>query len=194
MALSSLAALPVTAAIRADHTHVLAAFHRYRHHSPWWRKRAIVSSACTALEIHTQLEEEILYPALARVDPDDDVLKKSKPEHDAIRQTIERLRGMGPENAAYDSLFMQLMRTVIHHVADEEAVLLPRVERMLEAELTSLGAAMTRRRIQLLGAHQPARIALDTLGTFPIAAALFGALTGIAVLRCFAAAHRPCGA
>ncbi|MCF7696064.1 hemerythrin domain-containing protein [Mycetohabitans rhizoxinica] len=186
MALSPLAALPVTTAIRADHTHVLAAFHRYRPDSPWWRKRAIVSAACTALEIHMQLEEEILYPALARVDPDDDVLKKSEPEHDAIRQTIERLRGMEPDNAAYDNLFMQLMRTVIHHVADEEAVLLPRAERALKAELASLGAAMTRRRLQLLGAHRPARIALDMAGTFPVATALLGALTGIAVLRCFA--------
>lgn len=193
MALSSLAALPVTTAIRADHTHVMAAFHRYRHNSPWWHKRAIVRTACTALEIHTQLEEEILYPALARVDPDNDVLKKSKPEHDAIRQAIERLRGMGPENAVYDSLFMQLMHTVIHHVADEETVLLPRVERVLEAELASLGAAMTRRRIQLLGAHRPARIALDTAVTFSIATALLGALTGIAILRCFAT-HRTGGA
>lgn len=193
MVLSSLAALPVTAAIRADHTHVLATFHRYRRDSPWWRKRAIVSAACAALEIHTQLEEEILYPALARVDPDDDVLKKSKPEHDAIRQTMEQLRGMGPDNAAYDSLFMQLMRTVIHHVADEETVLLPRAERALEAELASLGAAMTRRRIQLLGVHRPARIALDMAGAFPVATALLGALTGIAVLRCFAL-HRPRGA
>ncbi|CAL8480548.1 protein of unknown function (plasmid) [Caballeronia sp. S22] len=44
---------------------MLAFFHRYRVDTPWWRKRAIVELACTALEIHAQLEEEIFYPALS---------------------------------------------------------------------------------------------------------------------------------
>jgi hypothetical protein len=35
--------------IRMDHTHVMAAFHRYHAQTPWWRKRAIVELACTAL-------------------------------------------------------------------------------------------------------------------------------------------------
>ncbi|QYD66999.1 hemerythrin domain-containing protein [Paraburkholderia edwinii] len=167
----------ITSMIRMDHTHVLCAFHRYRLSSPWWRKRAIVGSVCTALEIHAQLEEEIFYPAVARVAPDNDAVKKSKPEHNEMREMIEKLRSMGPENAAYDGLFMQLMRITIHHVADEETVLLPMAERSLKNELSSLGAAMTRRRMQLLG-ERPIDVAVHTAGTFPIAAAV---LTGLAV-------------
>ena len=49
----------ITTMIRMDHTHVMAAFHRYHAQTPWWRKRAIVELACTALEIHAQLEETI---------------------------------------------------------------------------------------------------------------------------------------
>ncbi|MFC0398779.1 hemerythrin domain-containing protein [Paraburkholderia rhizosphaerae] len=158
----------ITTMIRMDHTHALCAFHRYRLTSPWWRKRAIVNSVCTALEIHATLEEEIFYPALARVAPDNDTVKKSEPEHREMREIIAKLRAMGPQNAAYDGLFMELMRVTIHHVADEETILIPIAERALKSELSSLGAAMTRRRIELLR-ERPVDVAVNTAGTFPIA-------------------------
>src|SRR6185437_4068561 len=157
--------------------HVLAAFHRYHADSPWWRKRAIVNSVCAALEIHAQLEEEIFYPALATV------LSESRPEHDEMRATINRLRSMGPENAAYDGLFHQLIKEVMHHVADEETVLLPAAERALGSELRALGARMTRRRIQLLG-ERPREIAVNTAGTFPVATFLLASLAVLGITRC----------
>ncbi len=165
----------ITAMIRLDHMHVLAAFHRYHASSPWWRKRAIVNSTCAALEIHAQLEEELFYPALNGVLGDDETLAKSRPEHDEMRAAISKLRATGPENAAYDGLFLRLMREVMHHVADEETMLLPAAERALKNELRSLGAAMTRRRLQLLG-ERPGEIALNTAGTFPAATLLLGSL------------------
>jgi len=159
----------ITTMIRMDHTHVLAAFHRYHADTPWWRKRAIVELACTALEIHAQLEEEVFYPALGNAMPGDDTLAKSKPEHDKMREEIAKLRAMGPEDAAYDGRFMQLMRGVIHHVADEETTLLPTAERALASQLAQLGQHMTKRRLQLLAQKRPATIAANTVGTFPIA-------------------------
>ncbi|NKJ47431.1 cation-binding protein [Burkholderia sp. SG-MS1] len=179
----------VTSMIRLDHMHVLAAFHRYHADSSWWRKRAIVNSTCDALEIHAQLEEEIFYPALATALPDDPTLVKSRPEHDEMRATIARLRGMGPENAAYDGLFQQLMREVIHHVADEETILLPAAERALATELRSLGTTMTQRRLQLLK-ERPAEIAVNTAGTFPVATFLLGSALVLAVRYCLPKSHR----
>jgi hypothetical protein len=172
----------ITTMIRLDHLHVLAAFHRYHRRSSWWRKRAIVNSACTALEIHAQLEEEIFYPALTRAVGDNEILHQSGPEHDAIRATIGRLRAMGPENAAFDALFMQLMRQTLHHVADEETVLLPMAERALKHQLRSLGGQMTRKRMELLG-RRPVAIAVDTARTFPLASLLIVSVLGYGVCR-----------
>ncbi|ALL69100.1 Regulator of cell morphogenesis and NO signaling [Paraburkholderia caribensis MBA4] len=165
----------VTTMIRLDHSHVFLAFHRYRIETAWWRKRAIVKSVCRALEIHARLEEEIFYPAIARIQPDNETLKKSHAEHQQMREVINRLRVLGPESAAYDALFMELMRDTIHHVADEETTLLPVAERSLKHELRTLGAEMTRRRLELLGEH-PMEIALNTAGTFPVATTLLGAV------------------
>ncbi|MBC8742702.1 hemerythrin domain-containing protein [Paraburkholderia sp. UCT31] len=170
----------ITSMIRLDHMHVLAASHRYHASTPWWRKRAIVNGVCDALDIHAQLEEEIFYPALDRALGNDEALRKSRPEHDEMRATIAKLRGMGPENAAYDGLFYQLIREVAHHVADEETILLPDAERVLKNELRSLGAAMTRRRMQLLG-ERPMDIAVNAAGTFPIATLLLGSTVLLAL-------------
>ncbi|RKR31551.1 hemerythrin domain-containing protein [Paraburkholderia sp. BL17N1] len=179
----------ITSMIRLDHMHALAAFHRYHPDSLGWRKRAIVSSTCAALEIHAQLEEEIFYPAIARVLPDDDTLRKSQPEHDKMRKMIRKLREMNPDDSAYDNSFFQLMREVIHHVADEEAVLLPAAERALKSELRTLGAGMTRRRMRLL-AQRPGEIAINTAGTFPLATLGMGALLILMGSRCLRSSAR----
>ncbi|WP_061166278.1 hemerythrin domain-containing protein [Caballeronia hypogeia] len=174
----------ITTMIRMDHTHVMAAFHRYHIDTPWWRKRAIVELACTALEIHAQLEEEIFYPALSDAMPGDERLRKSKPEHDKMREDIAKLRAMGPQDAAYDARFMQLMREVMHHVADEETVLLPTAERALAARLSELGQRMTKRRLQLVAKHRPAAIAANTVGTFPLASIALISLGALAIAHC----------
>jgi hemerythrin superfamily protein len=168
----------ITTMIRMDHTHVLAAFRRFRSYMPRGRKRALVANVCLALEVHAQLEEEIFYPALREVAPNDDVLDKSRPEHDEMRRLIGELRGLGPESTMFDETFRTLMRTVLHHVADEETVLLPLAEDVLGDRLGSLGWEMTKRRMELLRPHL-GELTATTARTFPLgtAAAAAGVLT-----------------
>ncbi|MES2980584.1 MAG: hemerythrin domain-containing protein [Pseudomonadota bacterium] len=134
--------------IRLDHTHVLATFHQYKTSSRPQVKRGLVNTACIALEIHAQLEEEIFYPAVREL-TDNEALRKAVPEHDEMRRLIALLRSMEPTDVRYDATFMELMRDVLHHVADEETVVLPEAERLLEGHLGDLGMRMTKRRLQL---------------------------------------------
>ena len=50
----------------------------------------------------------------------------------------------------YDATFMEQMRDVLHHVADEETIILPLAEKLLADELGSLALTMTRRRLERL--------------------------------------------
>lgn len=138
-----------TTMIRLDHTHVLATFHQYKTSTAPELKRGLVDTICLALEVHAELEEEIFYPAIRAV-ADNEAIEKSKPEHDEMRRLIDRLRGMQPTDAGYDDTVMELMRDVMHHVADEETILLPEAERLLGDQLGALGARMTKRRLQLV--------------------------------------------
>jgi hypothetical protein len=144
----------ITNMIRLDHTHVLTAFHQYEIGSSERHKRGLADNICLAIEIHAQLEEEIFYPAL-RLVADTEVLRKSTPEHDEMRGLIARLRNMPVSDPSYDDTFFELVRHVMHHVADEETLLLPAAERLIPDQLSELGARMTRRRLELAGRRTP---------------------------------------
>jgi hemerythrin superfamily protein len=182
----------ITTMIRMDHSHVLVTFHKYQPDLSPGRKQAIVQTCCRALEIHAQLEEEIFYPALGGVDGGE-VLDKSRPEHDEMRRLIGKLRDMEPTDTSYDDTFHQLIRDVMHHVADEETVLLPEAERLLKDRLADLGAQMTRRRMQLVGPHA-GEIAVNTARAMPMGAIMLagGVLAGL-VLVARRAGHRSAG-
>lgn len=172
----------ITTMIRMDHTHAMTLFHRFKADTSPKRKRALVRNACLAIEIHAQLEEEIFYPALRSVLTGDEVLDKSEPEHERMRQLIGELRQRVGANddtsagTAFDDKFMDLMRLVIHHVADEETQLLPAAERLLADRLSDLGVEMTKRRIELLKPHA-GELAATTIRSFPV-----GAVAGAALL------------
>lgn len=165
----------ITNMIRMDHTHVMATFHQYEIDTNPQTKQALVNTACLALEIHAQLEEEIFYPAMRDAATDKQVLDKSVPEHSEMRRLIAKLRSMAPTDPAYDQTFMELMRDVLHHVADEETVLLPDAERTMGADkLSELGAEMTKRRLQL-AAPRAGEIAMNTMRGFPTSTMLVAA-------------------
>jgi len=134
--------------IRADHARVIAMFHRYRRGTSTRTKQALAQSMCLALEVHAQLEEEIFYPAMASVDVS--LVGKLIPQHDAMRAHIARLRSVAAGTAEHDATVMELMREVMHHMADEETVLLPQAERVLDGRLGELGARMMKRRLRLM--------------------------------------------
>lgn len=175
-----------TTMIRMDHSHVLALFHRFKADSSVGKKRALVANACLALDVHAQLEEELFYPALREVLAGDATLEKSEPEHNEMRRLIAELRELaaadGPiDGSAFDDKFLDLMRIVIHHVADEETRLLPAAERLLSDRLNQLGSEMIKRRVELLRPHV-GELAASTMRSFPSAAAAGLLLTAGAVM------------
>jgi hemerythrin superfamily protein len=175
----------ITKMIRADHSHVMVTSHQYSADTAADRKKAIASTVMAALEIHAQLEEEIFYPALQAVDPGDQVLQQAKPQHDEMRRLIGELRQTEPDSPRHDTLFATLMREVIHHVADEETVLLPLAERLLKERLGELGAQMTKRRLQLVG-PRVGEIAVNATRAMPVSTVLMAGglfLAGMLVAR-----------
>jgi hemerythrin superfamily protein len=179
----------ITNMIRMDHTHVLTTFHQYEPGASERAKKGIADQVCVALEIHAQLEEEIFYPALRAV-ADSDAVRKSVPEHDEMRRLIGQLRKLEPGDAGFDETFYQLMNGVMHHVADEETLLLPAAERVLADQLGELGVRMTKRRLQL-AAPRTGEIAASMARSMGAGAVVAGAG---ALLACSYLLTRPRGA
>ena len=145
--------------IRLDHMHVLSTFHQYKAAAPARVKKGLVNTICTALEVHAQLEEEIFYPAVREV-TQNELVAGSLEAHQEMRILIGLLRRMEPQARDYDDTVARLMHDVMHHVADEETLVLPEAERLLADELGDLGMRMTKRRLYLVGPRS-GEIALD---------------------------------
>ncbi|GHC84526.1 hypothetical protein GCM10007320_29040 [Pseudorhodoferax aquiterrae] len=144
--------------VRLDHTHVLSTFHQYKASAPARVRIGLANTICLALEVHAQLEEEIFYPAVREVAPE--LVVDSAAEHQQMREAIARLRRCDAEDPDHEEQLMALMRLVMHHVADEETLVLPAAERLLPGRLGEIGLQMTRRRIALV-APRSGEIALN---------------------------------
>jgi hypothetical protein len=140
-----------TQMIRADHSRVLEVFHRYHLDSAPATKKALAGTVCLALEIHARMEEDVFYPAMRAAGST--LVDKFVPEHDEMRSLIAQLSGLDPASEQFDVTFMELMRAVLHHVADEETVMLPHAESVLGPRLRKIGAQMAKRRLQLAAPH-----------------------------------------
>jgi hemerythrin superfamily protein len=174
--------------IRMDHAAVMSMFHKIEPGMSASARGATVRNICSALEVHAQLEEELFYPALRAAGVDVQQLERSVPEHDEMRALIDRIRASGQDMGRQDELVNQLMRSVMHHVAEEETVLLPAAQKMLgEQRLSELGARMTERRLQLarprmgqmaadMARASPAKTALVVAGTIAAGALILGGM------------------
>jgi hypothetical protein len=78
------------------------------------------------------------------------LLEDLESEHQEMKSLVATLSGMDPRDPQFDATFMELMREVIHHVADEETMLLSTAESLLGGELNALGARMMKRRTGLM--------------------------------------------
>jgi hypothetical protein len=169
--------------IRADHTRVLASFHRYSIASAPRVKQGLANTICLSLEIHAQIEEEIFYPAMREAGSA--LIKELIPGHQEMRRLIAALRNMDAADPEFDQTFMELMRDVMHHVADEETILLTHAESVLADRLGELGARMMHRRVRLSAPRAPemARNTASAASPNALLMALGTLLAGALVLR-----------
>jgi hemerythrin superfamily protein len=177
----------ITDMIRFDHSHVMVTFHQYTKDKRPSVKKALAETICDALEIHATLEEEIFYPVMRPRAADQKVMEKSEPEHMEMRRLIAELRNTDPRDSRHDELVFELMRDVVHHVADEETVLLPEAERSLSKDrLSELGTEMTKRRLQLVS-PKAGKIAKNTAVGFSgsTAAVVMGVAGALFAARAF---------
>jgi hemerythrin superfamily protein len=168
--------------IRADHARVLTVFHRYHLDSRPAARKAIAETICLALEIHARMEEEVFYPAMREAGST--LLDKFVPEHEEMRSLIAQLRGLDPASELFDATFMELMRAVIHHVADEETAMLPHAESVLAPRLKEIGAQMAKRRLQLAAPQAGAMVRRSATAS-PVNAMMAAAalIAGIVLFR-----------
>jgi hemerythrin superfamily protein len=112
-------------------------------------KSAIVDRICSELKIHTELEEEIFYPAVRNAIDDADLMDEALVEHAGAKELISQLEGAEPEDDLYNAKVTVLGEQIDHHVKEEESTMFPQAKKA-KVDTEALGAAMLKRKLELM--------------------------------------------
>ena len=112
-------------------------------------KASIVDQICNELKIHTELEEEIFYPAVRKAIDDGDLMDEALVEHAGAKDLIAQLEDASPEDDLYDAKVTVLGEQIDHHVKEEEGQMFPKAKKA-KVDTEALGATMLKRKITLM--------------------------------------------
>ena len=139
---------PVLTMLKADHKKVKALFAEYQEATPR-KQQDIAQTIIQELEIHAELEEELIYPAIRKGTKDDKLMNEATEEHHLVHVLIAELKELEPSDATFKAKFTVLGELVKHHVKEEEGEMFPLAQKA-KIDWEALEAEVTERKEQLM--------------------------------------------
>jgi hypothetical protein len=147
------APVDVFALLKAGHKKVKGLFNQFRKAKKQGvdeeAKAALVAQICMELRVHTQIEEEIFYPAVRAQVEDKDLMDAALVEHAGAKDLIAQLEGMSPGDDLYDAKVVVLGEEVDHHVKEEEGPMFRKAKRA-RVDTVQLGEELKARKAELM--------------------------------------------
>ena len=145
--------------LMAEHREVKAMFQHYQKLADAGGKgderMLLASQICVALTVHTQMEEEILYPAARTVlTKDEDIVDEAYVEHAGAKSLIAQIKTMTSDQPLFDAKVKVLGEYIDHHVKEEETEFFPKL-RKTALDLDAMGHQLTERKKQLMAMPEP---------------------------------------
>jgi hemerythrin superfamily protein len=139
------------ALLRADHKKVSDLFDQFEKSRSPTKKKSLVDQICQELTVHTQIEEEIFYPAVKAALKDHELVPEANVEHASVKDLIAQVRGVQPDGEMYDARVKVMSEFVKHHVKEEQTEMFPKAKKT-KLDMTVLGAQLQSRKEELLAA------------------------------------------
>jgi hypothetical protein len=149
------------ALLKADHRQVEEWFEQFESTRSADRKKKLAGQICQALEVHTEIEEEIFYPAFLQATEEEDIHHEAEIEHESAKKLIAEIEESGPDDDYYDAKVKVLSEMIKHHVNEEEQRdgMFAKA-RQSDMDLKELGSQLAARKQELMSKNrQPARLA-----------------------------------
>jgi hemerythrin superfamily protein len=140
------------ALLRADHDAVIALFKKFEKSKNDEQKQQLADQICKELTVHTQIEEEIFYPAIREAQPvkdADDILDEADVEHDGAKKLIEEIESSGVGAEKFDAMLKVLSEYIKHHVKEEYDSIFPAAKKA-KLDLQAMGEELANRKQELM--------------------------------------------
>ena len=137
--------------LKQDHRAVAEALEEFESASHE-EKETIARRICTMLTVHSQIEEELLYPAARDALDSDDahLVAEAGVEHASVKDLIRQIEQREEVDGEYEARVEVMGEYVKHHVKEEETELFPKLERS-SLDLDALGQRLEERKRELMG-------------------------------------------
>jgi hemerythrin superfamily protein len=129
-------------------THGTGAFYATIHQGA---ESGVLPYLINEIELHSAIEEEVLYPALAEID--ERLANESQQDHDEVRDLIDAIQDTEPGDPALAKLVRRLEKKMMAHARREEQNIFPIVKQRLYHEGFEMGRQAFAVRQELLGAR-----------------------------------------
>jgi hemerythrin-like domain-containing protein len=140
----------------ADHKKVQKMFKDYeeltnsRARSAAQKKMDLARQICMELTVHTQIEEEIFYPACREAIKDTDILDEATVEHQSAKDLIAQLEQADEADEMYDAKVKVLGEYVNHHIKEEKNELFPKARAARKLDLVAMRDELETRKEELM--------------------------------------------
>jgi hemerythrin superfamily protein len=168
--------MKATALLKKDHALVKALFRRFMQSTPRAIKtrERLIAQIRSELEIHAQIEEEIFYPAVRRLERGQQLIAEAELEHEKVKRILAEIAGIAITAPALQDRVQALKSAVLAHATEEEKEVFAVAAQLGNDELERLGAQMAERKDAL---HQGVPLSLKVPIVWPALA--LGFATGL---------------
>jgi len=140
--------MKATDLLRQDHERVSDLF-RQCEQSAADERRSTLEQIADELQIHTQVEEELFYPAVQQVSGR---VEDARASHEHVRRLVGEVEGLDPGSADLAGRLATLKGAVMAHVTEEEGGMFLDAARLGPDALEHLGAQIAERKQTLKSA------------------------------------------
>jgi len=154
MALKKKPQMDAIALLKADHTKVRGLLETLEQTEAPARRTKLLGQIETELKVHTQIEEEIFYPAFRKRAEDSEqkqMFLEAKEEHGLVDIMLPKVKRSNPSSDEFAARAKVLKDLVLHHKKEEEKEMFKAAKELFDKdELKSLGEQLQRRKRELV--------------------------------------------
>ena len=134
-----------------DHQKVQKLFRSFERTEDQQQQEQLATQICNELTVHTQLEEQVFYPAAREALEEGDLVDEAAIEHQVAKELIEKIRQSRPHDEEYCALVTVLGEYVNHHIDEEQKELFPQLKKSKsEIDFDALGEEMQQKKRELM--------------------------------------------
>ena len=136
----------------ADHIAVKKMFDQYKKlaesEAPADQRKQLADQICMELTVHTQIEEEIFYPAMREASDEEDIMDEADVEHAGAKDLIAQISAMGADESHFDAKVKVLGEMIDHHVTEEREKMFPEA-RKSDLDLVAIAEQLQARKTEV---------------------------------------------